>query len=233
MGEILVRPGVTLLQDGRFFPLGQDSVLLADFAARKARGYGLDLGAGQGFLTVLTSLRTANCRIDGIELQTEAADIAAENCRRAGVKGNVTAGDLRSLPKTFYGVYDFVLCNPPYFEGKRGERAKTQALAQARSDCGADIGQVCRAAFLALKTGGKLFLCFPAERAEALFAALREHQLAPKRLRAVHNRADSSAGILLLEAVRQGGEGLEVLPPLILRDENGNYSREYREIYEG
>ena len=57
-------------------------------------------------------------------------------------------------------------------------------------------------------------------------------RFAPKRLRAVQETATAPAKLVLLEARKQGGEGLALLPPLLLREENGDPSPEYRRIYE-
>jgi tRNA1(Val) A37 N6-methylase TrmN6 len=47
----------------------------------------------------------------------------------------------------------------------------------------------------------------------------------------VHGRRDLPARLLLLEAVRGGREGLEVLPPLILYHRGNVYTEELQEIY--
>lgn len=229
--EVEIRPGLSLQSDSRFFPLTQDSVLLADFAAPQLRGCGLDLGIGQGFLAALTLLRAPKVTLEGLELIPEAAALAQRNLRRAGFSVPVTVGDLRALPGFMNGRYDFCLCNPPYFEAARG-RISSGALGQARSDAGASIQEVCFAANRLLKTGGRFYLCFPAARLAALFFALEQMRFAPKRLRAVQETAAAPAKLVLLEARKQGGEGLTLLPPLLLREENGDPSPEYRRIYE-
>lgn len=211
---VTLSPGVTLLQDSRFFPLGQDTVRLAAFARPKRGGLGLDLGTGQGFLAILCGQARPDLRLEGLELLPEAAALAEENARRAGVPLTVCRGDLRELPAGLAGRYDFCLCNPPYYEQSRGKTAGSAALAQARSDAGASIGQVCRAAFLALKTGGRLYLCFPAGRLAGLLWALEENRLALKRLQFVHPRREAPAQLALIDAVKQGGPGTEVLPPV-------------------
>ena len=229
--EVTLRPGLTLLQDSRFFPLTQDSVLLADFAAgRGLRGRGLDLGAGQGFLSVLTAIRAPALRLEGIELVPEAAEIARENLLRAGLEIPVTAADLKDLPRSMHGQYDLCLCNPPYFRRGSGKEAHQPAVAAARA-AGADIGEVAKAANQALKTGGKLYLCFPANRLAPLMCALSLRDFAPKALRPVRDMADKDASLLLVEAVKQGGEGMTVLPDLVLRERDGTKTEEYRRIY--
>ena len=227
--QLDIRPGVTLLQDDRFFPLGEDTMLLSSFAAPRQKAYGLDLCAGQGYLGILTALRRPDLRLEALELLPEAAAIAHKNAFLANLDIPVACGDLRkvSLPHR----YDFVLCNPPYFEAARG-RTAAGALAQARSDEGASIGEVCDAAARVLKTGGRLFLCFPAQRLEGLFSALGQADFAPKRLRFVHPRPGKEAHLALVEAVYQGGPGLAVLPPLFLKDADGAPSEEYRTVYE-
>lgn len=226
-----LRPGVVLRQDSRFFPLGEDTMLLSAFAAPKKGSRGLDLCAGQGFLGILTGLRHPTVTLSALELYPEAAEIAEDNACRAGLTIPVTCADLRQLPPEHYDCYDFLLCNPPYFEAGRGKTAEG-AFAEARSDRGANIREVCRAAFLSLKTGGRLYLCFPANRLAGLLSALEEHHLAPKRLRFVHPRPGKDANLVLLDAVKQGGEGLTILPPLFLREETNQTTAEYREIYE-
>ena len=229
--QLDIRPGVVLLQDDRFFSLGEDTMLLSHFAQPKKGGLGLDLCAGQGFLGILTGLRRPDVKLEGLELLEDAAAIATENAVRAGLEMTVSCIDLRELPNTLHHRYDFVLCNPPYFEQSRGKTAQG-ALAQARSDAGASIGEVCAAAAKVLKTGGRLYLCFPASRLAGLFSALETAKLAPKRLRLVHPKPGKEANLALVDAVKEGGEGLTLLPPLYLRDEQDQLTQEYHEIYE-
>lgn len=227
-----LRPGLTLVQEDPWFPLGQDTLLLARFAAERARGRGLDLGCGQGFLAILTALRRPGLYIEGLECFPEAAALAAENARRAGLALPVTVGDAEALPGSLHGRFDFVLCNPPYFRPGAGKIAPNPARAAARTGTESGLGAFLRGAFLALKTGGKLFVCFPAGEGAALFSALEQNRLALKRLRPVYPGPDKPAYLLLAETVKDGGAGMTLLPPLFLRDGAGQYTREYREICE-
>lgn len=229
---VTLRPGVELVQEEPWFPLGQDTLLLARFAAERARGRGLDLGCGQGFLAILTALRRPGLYIEGLERFPEPAALAAENARRAGLALPVTLGNAEALPVDLHGRFDFVLCNPPYFRPGTGKTAPNPARAAARTGTESGLGAFLRGAFLALKTGGKLFVCFPAGEGASLFSALEQNRLALKRLRPVYPGPDKPAYLLLAEAVKDGGAGMTLLPPLFLRDGAGQYTREYREICE-
>jgi tRNA1Val (adenine37-N6)-methyltransferase len=82
-----------------------------------------------------------------------------------------------------------------------------------------------------LKNGGRYFLVFPVARLVELVSLLRDRRLEPKRLRMVHPYQGRPASLVLIEAVKSGGVGLEILPPLVVHENGGNYSEEVREIY--
>jgi tRNA1Val (adenine37-N6)-methyltransferase len=59
-----------------------------------------------------------------------------------------------------------------------------------------------------------------------LIRLLNKHRLEPKRMRLVHNCSDEPATMVLLEAVKGAGAWLDVEPPLILRNHDGQYTQE-------
>ena len=106
--------GLQLLQDDRFFKLGQDSVLLSAFARRNAKL--LDLGCGTGALALL--VWRPDLKITGLELQDGPLDLFRQSIT-ANELENITAlqGDLRQMRTLLpHGSMDYVICNPPYFE---------------------------------------------------------------------------------------------------------------------
>lgn len=222
--------GVALEQDDRFFKLGQDTVLLSAFASLRVGERALDLGAGAGFLGLLT-LRRNPGSVDGWELEPEAAQLANENYARCGLstRGTVLAADLRQA--AVRQPYDVCLSNPPYYAPHRGKTPQGTALANARCQQTAPIGAVCRAANRALRSGGRWYVCWKPEQAAELFAACQENGLTPKRLRLVHQRVDRPAILLLLEARKDGGAGLGIEPPLVLETETGEKTADYLAAY--
>ena len=66
-----------------------------------------------------------------------------------------------------------------------------------------------------VKNGGRAALVHRPERLPELFAQLRAVSLEPKRMRLVQHSPDAPPSAVLVEAVRQGRPGLEVLPVLL------------------
>lgn len=219
--------GHTLVQSSSCFKLTQDSVLLADFIAVKPGERALELGCGAGALWVLAALHCPGCTIDGLELQPEALALALENQRRNGLaaRGCLRLGDLRRMGP---GHYDVVFCNPPYYSG--GKAPADTARRLARSQQGCTFLEVCAAAGRALHAKGRFYFCWPARQLPGALHALAQSGLAPKTLRFVHQDGAAPAQLALVMARRSGGE-IQVLPPLLLREEGGGESREYRRIY--
>ena len=224
--------GHEILQDDRFFKLTQDSVLLSDFAHISSDERGLDLGAGAGCLGIMMMGRDMGA-VDGIEIDLGAATLAAENYARCGLqgRGRIVGGDFRALPADMTQRYDMCISNPPYYSPRQGQIALQPSLATARAALNGDISELCRAAARALKTGGRLYLCYKPSAMHELFVALRDNLLAPKRLRLVHQSPKKRAGLVLVEARRDRACELNVMPPLFISDEAGANTEEYRRIY--
>jgi tRNA1(Val) A37 N6-methylase TrmN6 len=60
---------------------------------------------------------------------------------------------------------------------------------------------------------------------------LRGNKLEPKRLRFVHASDGKAAYLVLIEAVKSAGTGLEIMPPLIIHETAGGYTGEMKQIY--
>lgn len=221
--------GHEVLQDMRFFPLTQDSVLLAHFSAPKNGTRILDLGAGQGYLGILLREK-ADVIVDGLELSPEAAEIAMENYLRCGVGGTVTAGDWRELPRGMTEQYALCVFNPPYFPAGSGPRGKRGTARTAET--GAEDA-LCRSAARALQNGGRCCLCCPPDFLASWIRALQSAGLEPKRLQPICRRAEIPPYLLLLEGKKGGKAGLRWLHPLVLETSAGTPAAELKQIYGG
>ncbi len=217
--------GLILRQDDRYFKLGQDSVLLADFAAPHSKDRVLDLGCGTGALSLM--LYKPGLRITGVELQEGALALFKQSIADNGVDICTVHGDLRDIRSIFaQGCMDYVVCNPPYFVQDAGSPAATEEKRLARQDCTCSVAHIAAAAAYVLHPGGRAAFVFRPERLLVLLDALFKKRLVAKRLRFVHQSVSTPPSAVLAECRRDGSpEGLRVEPPLIVG------SAEYQSIY--
>ena len=205
-----------------------DALLLAAFAGReRVRGRVLDLGAGCGVVGLKLALDHPNFFGFGLDLCPDMLCHARENARRLGVddryvllQGNVCE-PLGLLPECM----DMVLCNPPYRDPIRGRTCPDQAKTQARFESRAAIRDFARAAAYLLRNRKSCFFIHLAERVDELLDLLRGARLQPKEVLFVHQRMDTTARLVLVRALKNGGPGLAVLPPLFLHEGRGEGTR--------
>ena len=226
--------GYFLIQKSGTFCFGTDTVLLADFAAPRKGEKCVDMGAGNGAISVLMASHRQDITVDAVEIQPEMADMAARSVQLNHLEEiiRVHTGDMRSAYEYLgCGKASLVVCNPPY--GGSGavllSVREQERIARHESDLSCE--DIAFSASKLLKFGGRFCVVYPAQRAFEMMAAMDKYRLAPKRLRSVHHTAEKAPKIVLIEAVMCGGKGLHWLPPLVLFDEDGNRTPECRRIY--
>ena len=244
MNESRLWPEGPLFRDGEHMKLTGDSVLLVDFAlsalelsqGRKLLK-GADLGCGSGILCLLLLNRLPGLHMTGLEIQPDEAQLARENLLNNNLaeRNDVRTGDLRETVKTLpNGSFDLVISNPPFYtqrEGAGGKSSPDRVRSIARGEAACSLEELCVAASILCRSGGRVFLCYKPERMTELFETLHRNRLEPKRLRIVCHNRSSRSSLLLLEARKDGRPGLMVEAPLLLYEENGVETEEYRRIY--
>ena len=209
-------------------------MLLSDFACPPARGKVMDLGCGNGALSVLLCARHPHVSVTGLEIQPEVAALAQENIRHNQLEQRmqVLCGDMKQCKSLFpTGSFDYIVCNPPYFAQNSGFSAKNINKSTARQDSSGTAADAVQAAAYLVKFGGRVAFVYRPERVCELISQMKERQLEPKRMRFVHQHASAVPSAVLIEARRGSAPGVQILPPLLVCGENGEHTQEYRTIY--
>lgn len=223
-----------LIQHPETFCMNTDSVLLADFAAPKKRDHAVDLGCGNGAVSILMAAHQPTLVIDAVEIQPEMADMAQRNVLLNQLEGRmqIHCMDMRNAWQAIGRQgSSLVVCNPPYGGSGRTLLNRNEAERIARHEDDLTPEDVAKASNMLLKYGGRLCVVYPAQRGFEMMRAMDACRLAPKRVRTVHAFPDKAPKLMLIEAVKGGGSALNWLPPLVLYDAPGIPSAEYRRIY--
>ncbi len=214
------------------FPLGTDSMLLAQFLTLPPKAKVADLGAGSGTLGLLLCGRSADCSVTGIELCDGAWQVAQENIQRNGLQARLSVlhGDVREIRSLLpAGSMDCVISNPPYFPVGSGKVSVEYAA--ARTELCLPLERLCDAAAWLLPSGGRFAVVHRPERLCDLIWQMRRSGIEPKRIRFVRHTAASAVCLVLLEGRRGGKPGLQYEPDFIEFYPDGTETEDYRAVY--
>lgn len=230
----LQRKGYRIIQDPSFFCFGSDAVLLSGFAKPGAKDKVLDLGTGTGVIPILLAARYEGPVFTGLEIHPGSADMARRSVLLNGLEERIriVEGDIREADRLFPGgSFDVIVTNPPYMAEHSGMKNPSEARAAARHELLCTIDDVLRVSAALLRSGGSFYMVHRPHRLAEIIDKMRKVRIEPKILRLVHPHAEDEAKMFLIKGTKDGGQWLSVEKPLILFDENGERTKEVRELY--
>lgn len=210
--------GLRLLQDDALPCFTEDAVHLVHFLRLGGRDRVMDIGCGTGVIAVLGAAYTG-AAFTGIDVQAPLVELAARSAAMNGQDIRFETLDVREAPAHFgHGSFTAAVLNPPYFSPDTGAPEGARAVSR-HADAGLTDAML-RAAFLLLKNGGKLFLCYPCAGLAEILCRLRENRLSPKRMRLVAGSRDAAPYLALIEAKKHAKPGLLMEPILFLHEKS-------------
>ncbi|MCL2630407.1 MAG: tRNA1(Val) (adenine(37)-N6)-methyltransferase [Firmicutes bacterium] len=241
MAEINIKPSerldnlecgdLKIIQDKAGYTFTMDSVLLANRARANYGDRIIDLGTGSGVIPLLLSYKTTAKEIFGIEIQERLHDMASRSVLLNGLENRIKIlnCDIKNAVKSFgKECFDMVVSNPPYMKFGGGEFSEKDIC---KREVLITLNEIIAVASQLLKFGGNFFIVYKAERLTDLMCALRENNLEPKRITPVQPTPKKQIDTVIIEAKKQAQAGLILEKPLLVFDENGEYSEEIKRIY--
>lgn len=231
-----------IIQNKKYFCFGTDSVLLANFVESKnKKNIILDLCSGSGVIPIIISAKKEHSKILGVELQKEMFDLFNRNVELNNLNSQIVPiiddiKNVRSIREkieneTKRNSVDIIVCNPPYKTTGTGVLSEGEVKYIARHEVMCNLEDVFCTSSKLLNSKGKLYLVHKPDRLADLISIARKYKLEPKKIRFVYPTINSRPSIVLLEYVRNGGNELKVLEPLIEYNSDGSYTDEIYEIY--
>ena len=140
---------LTCLQSRAGYRFSQDAVLAAHFVDPQPNDRGLDLGTGCGIISLILAFRWPSIQLTALELQPSLADLARRNVfdNHLAERIQVVEGDWRHPVQGIApGAFDWVVCNPPYYQLNSGRKNPHPERAIARHEMEGGLTDVLRAA---------------------------------------------------------------------------------------
>lgn len=233
----LITQDLKIIQSEQAFRFGTDAVLLANFVTVRKGDRVIDLGTGGGVIPLLLAAKTKAQEIWGLEIQETLADMAKRSVglNKLEEKIRILQGNFCEMRELFVsGSFDVVVSNPPYFPLDPGRQVNPNTtVAIAKHELKATLEDVIKAAAFLLNTNGRAAFVHRPFRLVDIFTIMRQYDLEPKRLRLVHPYPNSNPSLVLVEGIKRGRSNLDILPPLYIYDQKGEYTQELQEIYYG
>lgn len=210
------------------YSFGIDSILLANFSKMKQNKSLIDIGSGSGILSLACSSYYNLSKVFSIEIQKEKANLLKENIKLNEINNiEVINEDLNKVnfPNNFC---DYIITNPPYYKKGANIQNEKEEFLLSRQEIKMNLSDIFKFSNKCLKDKGKLFMIHKPER---LVDIIKESgNLKLKRIKFVQSKAFEKPVFILMEFVKNANDGLKFENPLIIYDENNNYTKEVKEI---
>ncbi|MCP8971198.1 tRNA1(Val) (adenine(37)-N6)-methyltransferase [Ectobacillus ponti] len=235
--DYLLTEDMRIIQSPSVFNFSLDAVLLGHFAwVPIQKGNIVDLCTGNAVVPLLLSKKTKG-KITGVEIQERLYDMGQRSVEYNGLQDRIELihGDLKDMPEHFgQHAFEALTCNPPYFQTpKASEKNLNEHLAIARHEIFCTLEDVIRVSSRLVKQGGKAAFVHRPERFLDIVTLMRAYRLEPKRVQFVYPKEGKEANTLLIEGIKDANAGLKILPPLVVYQENNEYTEEMHRILYG
>ena len=226
--------GYELIQHPGRFCFGMDAVLLSAFAKVKTGECVLDLGTGTGILPILLAGKTEGRHFTGLEIQEESADMARRSVQHNHLEDRISivTGDIKEASSVFgTESIDVITTNPPYMIGGHGLANPDSAKAIARHEVLCTLDDILRESSKMLKYGERFYMVHRPFRLVEILTKITAMHIEPKRMRLVYPYIDKEPNMVLIEGIKNAKSRIEVEPPLIVYEKDGDYTKRIYDLY--
>ncbi len=234
LNDLLGYSNRKIYQNSDWFAFSLDSVLLANFVTlRPSTKKILDIGTGTAPIPLILSLRT-KAKIVGIEIQKDVASLAWQSVLENKLEEqiNIIGEDVKEYAKTMEAdSFDVIVCNPPYFKiTSKNFHNQDIHKTLARHEVSLQLESIFGVVRKLLKNNGTFALVHRTERMMEILKLCRDYGLEPKKIQFVYPKVGTNSNIILIEAAKHGKPGIKVVEPLVIHDQNNNYSEQYQQF---
>ena len=239
LNDLVGYNNLKIYQNTDWFSFSLDSILLPNFVTINSNvKLIVDFCTGNAPIPLILSTKTLpSIKIIGVEIQEDICNLAKKTIFYNKLEDRVSIynKDINDLSNEdiIFGTVDIILCNPPYFKFSDASNINSDIHKTiARHEIKINLEQIIKKAFLLLKNGGIIAFVHRTERLIEIIKLLESSNFSVKKIRFVYPKKGKESNLVLIEARKNGNNGLKVLDPLIVHDNLGNYTAEVLKMFE-
>ena len=164
-----------MIIDENGLKITQDAILLSEFIKKyfntkyknKEKKTILEIGAGQGIITLLLSKIQIFEKIFAVEIQKDIFEIFKKNIKINNLEEKITS--INEDIKTIKGEYDFIFSNPPYKKINSGKLPENEAEQISKYEILLTLEELFFEIKRLLKNYGEFFVIVPDDRLNDVF----------------------------------------------------------------
>ena len=164
-----------MIIDENGLKITQDAILLSEFIKKyfntkyknKEKKTILEIGAGQGIVTLLLSKIEIFEKIFAVEIQKDIFEILKKNIKINNLEEKITS--INEDIKTIKGEYDFIFSNPPYKKINSGKLPENEAEQISKYEILLTLEELFYEIKRLLKNYGEFFVILPNDRLNDVF----------------------------------------------------------------
>ena len=192
----------------------------------------LDVGCGCGLIALILAQGLPNADIDAVDIHKDSISEAFMNFKNSpwGARLRAMQCDIADYAEDD-GRYDIVVSNPPFFNS--GIKEKSTPREKARHQDTLSPRSLISYSTRLLRTNGSLFFIAPYDQLLEIERELDLNCLKLKKVCYVKGSHASRIKRIMIEAAKiDRGDVLDrpEFENLVIRDENGDYSMQYKEL---
>ena len=235
INDLVYFKNIKIVQNKDYFNFSLDSILLPNFVeiTRKTKKI-LDMCTGNAPIPLILSTKT-DAKIYGVELQKEVYDLAKETIKINNLDNQIELinDNIKNLKKIFdTETFDIITCNPPYSKKKDDSIINENKVKSiARHEIEMELEDVMIISKALLKNEGSLVLVHRTDRLIEIIELMKKHNIEPKRMRLIYPKVNMESNLVLIEGRKNGKEGLKILPPLYIHNDDSSYTSEVLEMF--
>lgn len=205
--------------------VGTDSMVLGALVKTNAPKRILDIGAGTGVLSLMMAQKTIDSRILAVEIEENSFKECTSNFSNSpwSERLEVFKMDILDFNEE---PFDLIISNPPYFEDSLKNNVESKVF--ARHTDSLPFERLIQKAASLLTESGFFWVILPVEGADKMLTISGNHKLYPVEVWEIEGKPNNTVRKVL--AFSKEDHGSLKVNKLLVRNDQGDYSSEYKEL---